>query len=333
MESQLGCHILEENMPQLQDLCFDMDLVREETTTVIDDLEVVQTSLANSLSNFRSLKGLSLNFIPTSQPIFDAMNANNAQLNHFGTVMYYTNNDTVDETITSNQTSPVVSTISSLALHFYNDPREDITNFSSSLADVCGGFDNLATLDITCAVGFNFPNFVVELLLQNIPVLQSLIFKIALVNDTRPSYDTLYNRTSSVQTASSLESIKISHYGYAYRGSNWIKKTICLFSFILRSCPKLKKFDLSTTQGRIRARGKINFDFRKNHSLRFIRINVPNCRYYTFDHEFGKLWRNVNHQIKQEEFTEEQKKKLPFFVNLAWDTALDIEIQLAGYGM
>lgn len=95
----------------------------------------------------------------------------------------------------------------------------------------------------------------------------------------------------------------------------------------------MKEFDLSTTQGRIRARDKINFDFRKNHSLRFIRINVPNCRYYNFDHEIGKLWRNVNHEIKQEEFTEEQEKKLPFFVNLAWDTALDIEIQLAGCGM
>lgn len=83
--------------------------------------------------------------------------------------------------------------------------------------------------------------------------------------------------------------------------------------------------------GGIRARGVIDLDFRQSHSLQKIHINMPNCRYYTFDHESGKFWRNINDQIIQTGVTRrEQDQNLRFSINLAWDTTKDIDIQLAG---
>lgn len=92
----------------------------------------------------------------------------------------------------------------------------------------------------------------------------------------------------------------------------------------------MKKIKLSTYDSSD-IHGGIDLDFKQNHLLQFIQLDMPECRYYTFDHELGKLWKNLDQEVKQQEITPpgQENRFLYYFVNLAWDITKDIEIQLS----
>lgn len=83
------------------------------------------------------------------------------------------------------------------------------------------------------------------------------------------------------------------------RGDDSVQDANLVFKFILQSCPNLKCFKLYNFDIGDYSEGAINLDFRENHSLRFVELNMPKCEYYTFHHEFGKYWRDVDDQIRQ----------------------------------
>lgn len=60
-------------------------------------------------------------------------------------------------------------------------------------------------------------------------------------------------------------------------------------------------------------------------------MRVSGSQYYTFEHEPGKYWRNVNDEIFLEEVPLEKKRIRYYYnVNLAWNTTKDIKVELAG---
>lgn len=105
-----------------------------------------------------------------------------------------------------------------------------------------------------------------------------------------------------------------------------------LFNFIFRSCPNLKKVELQAGEF-YDVTGRLYFDFRENHLLQHIDLDIPKCQYYTFHHEPRKYWRSRNDQIMQLDLTCEKKKDLPYHVNLAWDTSKFVKLHLAGCGL
>lgn len=110
-----------------------------------------------------------------------------------------------------------------------------------------------------------------------------------------------------------------------------VKISNLILSFVLQSCPNLKNLVLNADQC-LNPRG-INLDFRRNRLLQHIQLNMPNCQYYTFHHEFGKYWRDINDEITQEDFARSEKKHLLYHVNLAWDASTKINLQLTGCGL
>lgn len=140
-----------------------------------------------------------------------------------------------------------------------------------------------------------------------------------------------YSKVLDIQVSRSLKLVRFGRVIIEEDGQS-MKKLDLVLSFVLQSCPYLKKFKL--IGAKTNARGVLKLDFRENHLLQHINLDMPNCRYYTFYHEFGKFSRNVNEQIMQDHIiTQEQEQDLSFIVNLAWDTSMDIDIQLAGCGL
>lgn len=75
--------------------------------------------------------------------------------------------------------------------------------------------------------------------------------------------------------------------------------------------------------------GSINLDFRRHANLKQIKIKQEGCRYYSFYHEFGRYWKNINIPTNQETLTLDQTKRTPYHLNLAWNTNKNIDIQLS----
>lgn len=107
-----------------------------------------------------------------------------------------------------------------------------------------------------------------------------------------------------------------------------INKFNLLFNFILRSCPNLKRIKLEDAF--VNARGVINLDYRNNQFLQDVELDFPLWRYYTFHHEPGKFWRNINDRFMQDNFTRKDEDRLRLCVNLAWDITKNIKMKLTG---
>lgn len=102
-----------------------------------------------------------------------------------------------------------------------------------------------------------------------------------------------------------------------------------MLDFALQSCPLLEKIFLLYSN--IFVPGVINLDLKGHQFLQPDDLNMANCRYYTFDHEPGKYWRNKDQQIMQDALTAKSRQEFPsHHVNLAWDTTKLIGIRLAG---
>lgn len=128
-------------------------------------------------------------------------------------------------------------------------------------------------------------------------MLKRLKFVGALI-DEEISSDLFYSNVCNVRIGR-LESLCLADFGIEDADDS-IKKTNLLFNIILNSCPNLKTIKLED-MGDINARGNINLHFRKNQFLQHIELDMSNCRFYTFYHEFGKRWRRVGDQITMED--------------------------------
>lgn len=109
-----------------------------------------------------------------------------------------------------------------------------------------------------------------------------------------------------------------------------LNSTNAFFATILQSCPNLKSFQAISFR-LIIALGVMNLDFRGNHFLECIKLDMQYCQYYTFHHEFGKYLRNGNEEIRVDEYDwEKQRKRYTFSVHLAWNTSKTLKLELKG---
>lgn len=93
------------------------------------------------------------------------------------------------------------------------------------------------------------------------------------------------------------------------------------------SCPMLEKIDLELTP--INAFGALTLDFRQQAYLKHIKLQQANCRYYTFQHEVEKYWKNSGVLTVKQTLTLEDAKITPYTMHLAWNTDnKNIEIDL-----
>lgn len=106
------------------------------------------------------------------------------------------------------------------------------------------------------------------------------------------------------------------------------KKSKSLFNFTLLSGPALETFDLQVTR-RAAGHGVLKLDFTTQAYLTQIKIVPSNCRYYTFQHEPGKSWKNINVPTVKETLTRDEANATPYHMDLAWDTSsINLEAEL-----
>lgn len=246
-------------------------------------MQSITTCMAAAIANMKYLKSCSVLLSSASQSIFYATQINNTQLEHFGCLV--DSDVSVEETFKSLQAAQSISTVSSLALQ-YSDTFEIVDASHTSLIGFGLNLKNLTSLDITCEIAIDIPIIIIDIL-QNLRMLKNLALG-EITMDEETGEEFMYdNPSSSIQTGI-LESVCLIFSTLSGRKS--ILKPNYLLALLLRSCPNLKRFDLSASE-EVYADGAINLDFRENHLLQHIQINMPDCRYYTFYHAFGGIGR------------------------------------------
>lgn len=283
----------------------------------LDGKESAKDSLVEALGNMKRLTRYSVDVAPITKATFDVMKANDIQLDHFGFSVY--TNDPA-QTFAPIQAAQSVSSVSSLAMKC--NAGTNISILNDSLMNLYLNLNNLTSLEITCFSN-SAPTLIVYVL-QNLCMLKSLVLKEIKIPEEEND-NLFYNKLSDVHEGR-LESVRL-----AYRDSYTTVSTFKsnqLLAFVVQSSPKLKRFELSASN-KFSANGNIYLDFRGNLFLRFVKIDLPNCQYYTFHHQFGKYWKNINDQIMQEGFTRETGGSFSFCVNLAWNTGGNVELQLS----
>lgn len=80
----------------------------------MNENELVNESLTTTLANMKRLKTYSVDICPVKQSTYDAMKANNIQLDYYGFLI--NNDDPIGETFTLIQAAQSVSTVSSLSV-------------------------------------------------------------------------------------------------------------------------------------------------------------------------------------------------------------------------
>lgn len=128
--------------------------------------------------------------------------------------------------------------------------------------------------------------------LQHLTTLKGLVFRNLIIDDEVDG-DLFYSKVLDIHMGR-LESVHLDRI--VIEGIKSVEQSNLLFSFILGSCPNLKKFKVEDNG--ITANGSINLDFRANPYLQHIELNMTRCRFYTFQHEPDEHRRDIiNHKI------------------------------------
>lgn len=229
------------------------------------------------------------------------MKKNSMQLEHFGTVV--DNDDSFQETLAIIQNAQAASTISSLSL--INATKVGAVLLGKSLTDFCFSLKYLTRLEIWCNYSDSAPILLIDIL-QTRTMLESLKFK-QMAIDEWMNDELFYSKLSNIYIGR-LEQICLQEFDIHDSDDASMNEFNMIVKFILRSCPNLKNIVLNADE--IYARGEMNLDFRENLFLYHIKLNMPDCRYYTFQHEFGRYWRGADEEIKRDtNLTRKQEKK------------------------
>lgn len=227
--------------------------------------------LENAITKRNYLKSFSVDFIPTLQPILDAMDSNDVQLDHFAFKIDPINNSITGETFGTIKLARSVSSISSLEVSTAGRCLVDPLRVSPHLISFCLNLNNLTSLDIAC---FSYSSAILLIdILQNLTMLQNLKFKSTFFLENWTHYDKFYSKISTIHTGR-LESMNL--YSLEPVPSWNISKLNDLLAFVLQSSPKLKIFKFS---GEISdsTHGVIKLDFREKplYTMRPYRFQLP----------------------------------------------------------
>lgn len=216
---------------------------------IIDREELVSSLLPTALTNMKYLKTYSVDLCSALQPILDAMDANNVQLEVFGFLVI--SQDSIETAFTPVQTSQSTSSISSLKINFTD--AKNVLGIINPLTDLCHSLKNLASLMITSYCSHQ--RILLLDILENLRILKNLEFN-GLVFEEETTDDQFYNIVTNDNNfySENLQSIRVSKFGVE-DSHNLMQKPNLLFSFILRSCPNVKKIELNARD--INTRGNL----------------------------------------------------------------------------
>lgn len=180
--------------------------------------------------------------------------------------------------------------------------------------------NNLTVFEFNSEHSHNSSNLHVSII-QHLPALKSLEFNKMSVHNQG-----IVDSNEDLATISTgLESVRISQFLVEPGGDAFLYDINLLFKFVPKSRLNLKKLELDTCD--IFDDGGITLDCTRNQSLQQIKLDMPRCQYYKFHHESGNYWRNTNEEII---IDKDNFKMRGYFVELAWDTSRNIEVQLSG---
>lgn len=217
------------------------------------------------------------------------------------------------------QTAGSTAALSSLEINASNSVGA--LGLSRPLISLCENFQNLTTLKFKSSADKVL--IVLVDILQHLPSLNRLDVESFEIKPEK-SAQVFLQRVSNVQpTINRLQHLKLSLD--ILTGRNSKQKANHLFTFALAWSPGLKTLELEAQN--VRANGMINLDCRRNSRLQYIKLNMPQCEYYTFGHAFGgNRWRRtLKEEIYETDFIPQQ-----FYVNLAWDPTKNMEVELLG---
>lgn len=192
---------------------------------------------------------------------------------------------------------------------------------SPVLIPLCRSLDHLTRLTIRTNYSINTVIFFVDIL-QNLPLLESIDFwplhiESADVNPECEEDDGVFYGKILEINRSRVKSVRLSLIVNGNGVQGCFKKSNKLLNFILLSCPDLEIFRLIV--GSIQAFGTLSLDFRGNAHMKQIDLYQTNCRYYTFQHESGKCWKNINAPTSKESLTRDEANTTPYSMHLAWN--------------
>lgn len=200
----------------------------------------------------------------------------------------------------------------------------DTTPATLGLVNLCKDLNFLTHLKIKTYESGDVEGIFVDIL-QNLVMLEYLDFESVEIHE----FDEEDNRrlASKLEMPNQGRLKSLSLELDSCRSKDMMKMSKLFFQFILEACPLLQEFKLN---GSIGASAALNLDFRQRAELKLIAIKMHGCRYYTFHHlYFGKQWKNVGKCMSNEDLSEEEQKKLPFYINLVWMDNKDVKLQLA----
>lgn len=267
---------------QIQELHLDL------TKLNILGKEFITLSLNEALTNMKHLKKYSVNLCPTPQATLSIMETNNLQLDQFGFLL---ERDNQSRTLASIQASQSISTVSSLAIKCQY--QLDASILSHSLTDLCSSLKYLTNLDVNCNKAKMSPILIFSIL-RGLPMLKILVINNLQIDDL--TSDEFIPNSPFVAYSERLESISI-RYCWSRERPHVAPQLNRLIASVLQLCPNLQVFNIYAISGN--SRGTVKLGFRHNLSLRQALVDIRGCQCYTFQHEAGKYWKNVGHQIMQ----------------------------------
>lgn len=300
-----------------------LDLCVEHYNIGVANKELTTELLVRTLGNLNHLSSYSVNLFPPSPSVLDMLDANEIRLQHL--MIHLERGSSFGETFNIVMASPSTSTLSSLAIEgqFGVNPLA----IGRRLIPLCLSLQHLTHLKVDCYFSTNEVFLLVDII-HNLTMLQSLEYgyftvdmnnrvttKTESIGLMKYCDDLFYNRISRIK----YSNIKSTSLCLSLNCNDGFEKLNGLFNFILLSCSLLEKFDLNAEETGD-CDGFVNLDFRRQMNLKQIRIKQRNCRYYTFQHDFRKRWKNVNQPTAEEPLRWEQAIFGAHHTNLAWDS-------------
>lgn len=239
---------------------------------------MITASLETTLKNMKDLKSFSFDNNFDVQVLDDIMESNAVQLEHFGFLLNTIGS--IEDQIQTIRTCQSLSTISSLGINCAFDI--DTIALSNALIESSYSWKHMISLKVT----YYSSNLAILLItvLQGLDTLKSLEIWDLFIMDTLSNNELFYNKISDIHRGK-LESLCLSRFRVT--DDRDLERLGLLFSFIVQSCPSLKRMELAANF--IWANGTVNLDFREDPFMQYIQTYMPDCRFFTFHHETAKI--------------------------------------------
>lgn len=267
----------------------------------MDKKEAATAAIISAISSMNHPKKFALDMILDLPQLLHKMDTLGYELEHFG---FSIHGSRAAEDLNAIQSSQAASSVSSLAITTTNS----LNNLSllQPLTDLCNNLDHLVQLKFDSAAGNTLMMFIS--LFENLMMLENLEFDGMTIR--REDQDELvFNKVERIISRDRLKSISLSRLNIE-SSDNSFQKFNLLIRYVLGSSPNLDKLRVIMATNS-QARGRISMDFRGNGHLKFIKLGMPNCRHFTFNHAFGSFGKTLMKRFKVTKILQINKQDNP----------------------